>query len=311
MRKIAKLKMSSKRGLMNKFVVYLVLMVVITIAMLLFEGYVRDMYERSTERNICKTSIMMQDKLTFKNLNLASDIHIKCPTKEVEIDNKEPEQVKYIFAKEWYGVCDEFNKGNLNIFGDEEQIFCVIRDIISFKKKGEKIYGLSKYLVEENPKNEDVSYYESCLPYKTEEIDKLYDNLDAGKEKAFNQEFIDTNKEYAIIFLYAKGEDEIKNVARAFFGTTTSHKAMYVSLGIVGLGVVTYVSAGTVPIIGFLAKTVAVKVGLAGAYAATLSGIFSWFQHTKVEWASFFLIREYDEDELKKLKCNYLPAEQK
>ena len=284
--------MNSKRGLLNKLVVILVLMVVITLAMLLFEGYVRDMYERSTERNICKTSIMMQDKLTFKNLNLVSDIHIKCPTKEIPIDNTKKdighEQIKYIFAKEWYGVCDEFNKGNLNIFGDEEQIFCVIRDIISFKNEGEKIYGLSKYLVEESPKNSDLSYYESCLPYKTEEIDKLYDNLDAGKEKAFNQEFIDTDKEYAIIFLYAKGEDEIKNIARAIFGTTASHKVMYVSLGIVGLGVVTYVSAGTVPIIGFLAKTVAVKVGLAGAYAATLSGIFSWFQNTKIEWASFF-----------------------
>lgn len=313
MREFTKLKMNSKRGLINKFVVYLVLMVVITIAMLLFEGNVRDMYEKSTEKNICKTSIMMQDKLAFKSFSLASDIHIKCPTKEIEIDNKEPEQVKYMFAKELYSVCDEFNRGKINLFGDEEKIFCVIRDVISFKNKDQKISGLTEYLIEEKPRNKEESYYDYCKPYETGRISNIYEKIPEWQKQDINKEPIDTNKKYAIIFVYAKGEEELREVYNFFVGGSAGHKTMYVGIGTIVLGALVVGAAPAIIVVGTFVRSVGWAVVTSGTHIFQMGGLYNFLTNPdlKQEWGSFFWVREYDEDELAKLGCDYLPAKQK
>ena len=305
--------MNLKRGLINKFTVILILMVVITIAMLLFEGNVRDMYERSTERNICKTSIMMQDKLAFKGFSLASEIQIKCPTKEIEIDNKGPEQVKYIFAKELYSVCDEFNRGEINLFGDEEKVFCVIREVISFKNKNQKISGLTEYLIEEKPLNKKESYYDYCKPYETGRISNIYEKIPEWQKQAINKEPIDTNKKYAIIFVYAKGEEELREVYKFFVGESAGHKTMYIGIGTIVLGALVLKAAPAIIVVGSFVRLVGWTIGAGGTHILQSGALWNFLTNPdlKQEWASFFWVKEYDADELKKLGCQYLPAEQK
>ena len=313
MREFTKLKMNSKRGLANKFVVFLILMVVITIAMLLFEGNVRDMYEMSTEKNICKISIMMQDKLAFKGFSLASDIHIKCPTKEIEIDNKDSEQVKYMFAKELYSVCDEFNRGKINLFGDEEKIFCVIREVISFKNKDQKISGLTEYLVEEKPRNKEESYYDYCKPYETGRISNIYEKIPEWQRQAINKEPIDTNKKYAVIFVYAKGEDELREIYKFFVGESTGHKTMYIGIGTIVLGALVVKAAPAIIVVGTFVRVLGWTMAASGTEILKFGALSNFLtsRDLKQEWASFFWVKEYDEAELKKLGCDYLPAKQK
>ena len=96
----------------------------------------------------------------------------------------------------------------------------------------------------------------------------------------------------------------------ALFGTSTAHKIQYIGAAlIVGGGYLIYTGKGAILGIPMLAAGNILAYGIG---VTTAGGILNYFtnENLRMEWASFFLIREFDEEELKKLPCEYLPAEQ-
>ena len=298
--------MKNKKALAIKFIVAILVVLVIMIIMLLFETRAGEIYKNLVNKNVCKASIQAQRLTSFKNIALPSDIN--CPMNRKEIPSDKPEQIKAEFAKRYADVCNEFGQGTLNLFGKEETTFCVIRDKISFKHKGIVIDDFAEYLAKTDMPGKGVKYIEFCSGFKTKRANNIFGDMELAQ---FEEVPIDTNKEYVIIFVYPKGEEEVKEVISFLAGTSEFHKTMYIGAAlIVGGGLLIYTGAGSV--LG-VPLTIAGKLIAGGGLGiAGFGGILNYFTNPdiKMEWVSFFLIREFNEEELKKLPCKYMPAEQ-
>lgn len=298
--------MKSEKAMGWSFIAIILVVITILLVLLLFQQRVAELYQNLFNKNTCKSSVKAQDMATIKNLALGSDI--KCPLQRIEIKEKDPGKIREELAKIYYNVCDEFGQGQLNLFGNRETTFCVIRDRVTFKYKDIKIDDFAKYLAETQIPGKGATYSEFCSGFKTERANNIFDKKDLQQ---FYDVPIDTNKEYSVIFVYAKGEEQIREAVNFLFGTSESHVTMYIGSGlIVGGGILIYTGYGSV--IG-VPLVIGGKILAGGGLALAGSGaILNYFTNPnlKMEWASFFLIREFDEQELKKLPCEYLPAGQ-
>jgi hypothetical protein len=303
--------MGCKKAIAINFVAITLLIMTILVVMLLFEGRIGELYEAMVNKNVCKSSVYSQHLSAIKNVALPSDI--KCPMQRIEISEKKPEEIKRKLADLYAAVCDEFGQGRLNLFGNRETTFCVIRDKISFKQKGIKINDFAKYLAETKIPHKEVTYAEFCSGFKTERADELF------KEEYIAQledKPIDTSKEYVIIFIYAKGEEELRELQKFFIGSSTPHVLMYVGTALsVGGAYMLYtgfVSGGAGFVGGILLRTAGAVALKGGLTIGGLGTIMNWLTNPdiRMEWASFFVLREFNEEELKKLPCKYMAAEQ-
>ena len=299
-------KMKNKSAMGWEFVAVTLAVLVTLIIILMFQARLGEIYNNLINKNTCKSSIRTQDLLTVKNIALPADI--KCPLQRIDIEEKDPDKIKQKFAKLYYDVCDEFGQGTLNLFGKRETTFCVVRDKITFKNKNIKVEDFAKYLAETKIPGKDLTYSEFCSGFETERIKQLYENL---KFEQVKDTPIDTSKEYTIIFFYAKGEEQTRGFLSLVFGTSEYHVGQYVGVGvaIVGYGLT---ATGEGSIIGLPLVYAGNTMFAGGAATAGLSAFLNYLtnKNLKMEWVSFFLIREFDEQELKKLPCKYLPAEQ-
>lgn len=299
--------MKNKKGLSAKIITTFILIISIFVILAFFSGKIYDTYRIIVDKKTCKTSIQAQDMVSFKNFAVGGSI--KCPMQEYEIPYTNEEAIKKDFADRYYKVCDEFGQGTLNLFGKDEMTFCVIRDKISFKERGMKIKDFGKYLAEENPHGEHVSYLQYCSGFKTPRGDVFFE----GKIDQIEEDDIDTNKEYLIMFIYVKGEEEVRETIKFFFGTSPAHQGMYLggALVLIGGGVakLTKTSKLTLPIaiMGQWVYQSGKKIMEASIIANYLTN-----EDILMERTSMFLIREFDENVLKRLRahCDYLPAEQ-
>ena len=297
--------MKSNKAMGWSFIAIILVVITLLLVLLLFQQRVAELYQNLFNKNTCKSSVKSQDITTIKNLALGSDI--KCPLQRIEIKEKSPEKIKEELAKIYYNVCDEFGQGQLNLFGQRETTFCVIRDRVTFKYKDIKIEDFAKYLAETQIPGKGLTYSEFCSGFETERAGNFF----KGSLPQFYNVPIDTNKEYTVMFVYVKGEEQFREFMSLAFGTSEGHIIQYIGGGLVvvggGLIYTGYGSVIGVPLV------IGGKVIAGGGLALAGSGaILNYFTNTnlKKEWASFFLIREFDEQELKKLPCKYLPAEQ-
>lgn len=297
--------MKGKKAFGWVFIAIIVVVLATLLVLLLFQNRIAEIYQNIFNKNTCKSSVKAQDIATIKNLALGADI--KCPLQRIEITEKNPEKIKEEMARLYYNVCDEFGQGRLNLFGQRETIFCVIRDRISFRYKDIKIDDFAKYLAETKIPGKELTYSEFCSGFETERGKNIYQDI----LHQFSDIPIDTNRDYAVIFVYAKGEEQLREFASLAFGTSPGHKLQYIGAGIVvGGGLLVYSGYGS--IIG-VPLVIAGKALVGGGLAVGGIGFIENYltnPDLKKEWASFFLIRDFDENELKKLPCEYLPAEQ-
>lgn len=286
-------KQSQAQNIILVFVLMVILIVIFTLIIFKIKGG----YSTLADKGVCKTSIMMNDQGSLLDRyilvggELVPELKLNCPTQMVEINSKNQEEAKYQLAKELYSVCDEFNSGDLNLFGKKEGVFCIIRKKVSFGQKEMKITGFPDYLTTQQSGNGKGTYAQFCSPKMTETVTDLYPQMTEEDKKLLNSQIIDTSKDYAIIFVYAQGEDSIKRTFNTFIGQSNMHNTIYL---LVGASIVT----GGWIMVGF---------GAAAAIAAIVNNRIV----QDPQQASFFLIREYNAEQLKELGCTELPAKQK
>jgi len=297
--------MKSKKGFGWGFVAWILLAMILLVISVLFYARYKEISQDKANKNICKSSVRTMDLASFKHIFLVSDI--KCPMQEIEIKEKNSEAIKQELARLYYNVCDEFGQGTLNLFGKRETTFCVIRDKLTFSNKDIVVNDFGKYIGETYIPGKKLTYSEFCSGFTTERASKLFGENEIGQLPDVP---IYTSKEYVIMFVYSKGEEEIREFTMAAFGTSTAHKIQYIGAAlIVGGGYMIYTGKGAILGIPMLAAGNILAYGIG---VTTAGGILNYFtnENLRMEWASFFLIREFDEEELKKLPCEYLPAEQ-
>ena len=275
--------MKSKKSMANEMV-YLIAFSVLLIVFIMFQGKLKETYDRVVRKSDCKTSVKYNDLTHIKTLP-GSDF-INCPLQNITIKEKDREKIKEELANLYFDVCDEFKQGNANLFNDEK-VYCVIRGHIKFKNKGMIINDFGNYLSNTEISGKKMTYSEFCSGYKTERADKALRLQDAEQLKGVS---IDTSKEYAIIFVYAKGYDKINIVLSLLIGGSPGHILQYGGI-----------------IVGSL---ISWPYGIAASVVGTAINYFT-NPNVKADHTSLFVIREWRADQLKELGCEYLPAEQK
>lgn len=289
----------NKKAMMNKYILVIILTLAILFVLMAFQSKLFASMNSGSTKQICKQSVLAHDFTKFGKV--AMNTEIKCPTQEIKIKTKNQEKAKYQLAKAMYDCWDQFARGEANLFGDKETIYCSICHIISFKHQNKELEGFSEYLTTKKvPGGNGITYIEYLMNYDTPRAHEVAP--ETGDPNTFAGDFLDTSKTYSTIFLYAKGDDNMKMIAEHFKGQTTAGKTGWIAAG-VGAGGIALVVFGVSNPIGWA------MIGV-GAIVVVASLVYDHFFNTDVEWSSFILFREYNEEQLKDIKCEVMPTSQ-
>ena len=157
---------------------------------------------RSTDKTACRASVDANAPRIYEGFDfVVSDI--KCPPHVVKINSPDPEKVFPRLANSTYQCWDDFRQGAASLFRLErgqERTFCIVCAYISFEgdARGQQHTEYKHYLMTTPiPRPGDSrSFYEftSGLKPTPEDVE----------EASTSTDFIDTDKEYVVLFTYGK-----------------------------------------------------------------------------------------------------------
>ncbi len=177
----------------------LVIGLLTVIVFILFQVKIKGTTEFEIWKTECKTSV--ESNIRFRLFSWTFSEDIRCPTQDITIkdnlDNKKGQNAAKKEISKYMDVCwDIYGKGDLELFTDENT-YCAICAIFDFEDKDKEIKGLI---------GEDIIYLNP----------------------------ISSNKVYGVIFIYAKGEQEIGEFKNNFDieknkGKITAYIGPYIS----------------------------------------------------------------------------------
>lgn len=245
----------------------------------------------------CKASVEANAQMHISALDFSKNI--KCPTKEITIKTKDQNKIKKQLADEMAECWDIYKQGEENLFS-KNGMLCAICSRIDFKDKNAEVKGFSKFLTETKMPRLDKTYLEYLARYSTEEAYELLGKLETSNYN-LDEESFPTNKDYMVIFVYAKGTDAIKKLSNFLTAENIGGKVGMVALGAGAVG------AG-LAVFGIVSNPVGWGIGIAGIIVAV--GSYFLEPENAPEWSSVTVFTEYTEERLTEIGCEYLPVEQ-
>jgi hypothetical protein len=249
--------------------------------------------------------------------------------------------MKRALAEEMRVCWKEWLKGEEEMFEEDNGIFCHVCSIVDFKHKNKQIEDFRKYLSITNIPDGSQKYQQYLSAYMSMDVSEFRSKygvseltIEQIQDKAegvpvrtlesdeeipdqFSDVPIDTSKEYATIFLYVKGMDNIEKTLK-FFDRVSQHEQVYVVGGgsiIVGVGILGALKAGgasaavlTVTGVGAVAVPVLIVGGLIVGGVFLYDNIMSEKDVTNV-LAKPVLV-EWNADTLIEMGCEISPAVQ-
>ncbi len=286
-----------KQGQIHNWWVQLILAVVVIIVFLFLFKTIKEGADSSVTGKTCEQSIEANARGHIRGL--AVDSEIKCPASLEPIMAKAEEEKKKEIAGKMSKCWAKFREGKAELFS-ENKIYCNICDVFEFEDK-QAVKGFQSYLAETKMPGRDITYADYFSGYKTAEAEKAIPKLTLEQASLAKTQELDTSKRYSVIFVYAKGKDEIGKVTRHVSGQTSEGQAGLI-VG-AGAGVVAGASVGlTVFLLG--SNPVGWAVGavlIVGAGVDAAAYFLSSDNHP--EWASFIMLKEYNAQSLKELNC--------
>ena len=292
---------------MSRLVTYsMVAVIVMMISALIFfkfEGDIREIYEKSTAKQTCKSSVQMHAKLKLRYADFSGDI--KCPAVKLKINDKNEETAKKKLANAMFDCWDQFGSGKLELFAGDS-VYCHVCHRITFDKDV-KISGFSNYLASNNAPNQKISYLQFLTTENTPNADflkelenkKIEDVIDASK-----------NNEYAIVFTYIKGKKYLEEYMEKAKYTAPGVGVIALGFGIFKLGGVVGggLSAIATPAVGVPIGGIISSFGaLTMAVGALWTGLAGYFATVPFEHIALTSFIPYDAQHLQSLNCKGLP----
>lgn len=287
-----------------EFLAGLLVLLTVTIILLMIYGKIGSISKEHKTAEVCKQTIETNAIGNVAGISLYDEI--KCPVEYKEISSTDAEDIKKEIAKSmascWYkmgeGQYELFDSALLSTSRERTIQYCIICSVAEFDgSQKQKIEGFLDYLSNNNAPMYYTKYYtkektlSKALSY-TEYLQGF--SSDKNLQLLYEQEtrdIIDTNYNYATIFLYAK-----KRYVNKIWSSVAGG-AVGIGAGLIGgfliVGGVT-APAGIAVLAGGL--------GTAGGYALG--------SEKTADWESGILLYPYDTKELKKLDCDLLPAQQ-
>jgi hypothetical protein len=277
------------------YLVGLIILLAVVLVLFLFYGKVGEIAMEKETVNLCRQQIEVNAIGRIGGMQLY-DVD-NCPTEYIAVDETEAELLKEELAKQMAACWYKLGEGKYELFDhsievDREPVqYCVICSVLEFESAPQELDGFLAYLGEENVplyyaqdefyEGKSVTYMDYFKGYKS----------DASLQLLYEQEtvdIIDTDYDYATIFLYAK-KGYIGKVWSTFGGLV----------------------AGTVVAGALVITGVGIPASIAlFATSATAGGAVGYQLGSDItaNWESGILLYPYDTAALKELNCEVLPA---
>ncbi len=193
--KMLKKCFSEKKGIATETTVFMMLGLVIFIAISLTVILpLKETAEANSEKEACQKSVLMHSKLRIETKPISESI--KCPTKFITIEETNATKIKQEIANQMFDCWDNFGEGKLELFDAQSEKFCVVCSVLNFKEK-RILTGFTDFLATEKIPTRDITYLEYFTGQESANP-QIAEQLEIAKQE------IDTGKEYAVVFTYAK-----------------------------------------------------------------------------------------------------------
>lgn len=279
-----------------------ILIIFIAIVLLSFIGKISMTSDDVSVEEQCRASVLRNARYHLAGIELGSEID--CPTRNLELkEGYSDKEAKEKLARAMYGCWRQFGQGKLNLF-NENKVFCNVCYIVDVKSA--PIIGFETYLKETPSPTENEYYYDYLRSKKSEgaedagflnTIDKMFNAPLRKVDEIELKQLSDSDKtvisntapdnKYAIIFVYAKGHDNVEKLGRQVLLKSAGGKVITpVALGVA-------VAAGATVALASAPFVVVVGTGLALAGAVEYVGqIFN--PDMPPEWAAFTVLRQWN-----------------
>ncbi|MBI2670978.1 hypothetical protein HYX18_03310 [Candidatus Woesearchaeota archaeon] len=288
---------SNKEGVVDKALVeFLIAVVVIIVLGLVLVGF-KNIGKDVSNRETCRASVLANEKrLEVAGTELTPGLtDLKCPTQKITV--KDPEKIKLILANQMYDCWDKFGRGKIKFLDPEIGTYCIICSKINFEDeaKGKELGGFLGYLAETKIRDDrgnpvpgiDYTYIRFLTDYETKQ-----DELE--KIKAVQDDIINTNNDYAVMFLYYKQQLLGKPENAALGGVTGC-----VLGGLVGVGAIIFSGGSLMPVLAPIYASTCAGGIVAGGSIGWLLG-----NDPGAEWAARVVTVPYQD--IDKLGCTSL-----
>ncbi|MBU1855097.1 MAG: hypothetical protein KKF89_05230 [Nanoarchaeota archaeon] len=264
-------------------------------------------------KNNCEKEVLSHVKM-LELTNGKKVLPIDCPTIIETIPGETEEEIKFQIAERMKKMWGVWQEGGKNLFGKDKAVYCHTQYILDFENKNVDINNFNKYLAETPVPNQDYSYLQYLSGFTNNEefsIDVLKDNSELSK--VTDQFKTDSRK--AIIFVYVKDRDAIKELLNGFknFGLGAGMGA--------GVGVVVAGVTGVTCLVGSIASfgalavpcgTLAMWTGISAGIPAMMAGGIMGVTVSEDYplWMAQAQLREYNAEEFENLECEIAPIKQ-
>ena len=307
----------NKKGLENETLVLLILAsVAVIFSVFYFNKGIGEASNRSVEVTACKASVDRNARLHINGIEFPASLN--CPARNIKItkadDEAAQDSAKKLIADAMYDCWYMYGQGRLNLFKDEAT-FCSVCAFVNIEAT-EPVKGLPAYLLtEQSPDKSGKLYSDYLASYKTSKAEQVLGAIkDTPLLDRASEAELKGKSNYAIVFVYAKGKDELEKLANHLFAQTTAGQTGL----IIGVGAGTV--AGTTAALTLLSFGIAAgPVGWAalgvGVSVLAIAEAVSFFASPDnvPEWAALTALREWNPSETQNILrddfgCTYFPT---
>ena len=280
--KIKDFKMKDKRGITGNVLVGFIIAIIGAGILFLVFPNISDLFSTTVDKDVCHTSVLLRSEAIEKGKEtvgglIASQIPLRCKTKELIISSTDPEKIKNEIANAMYDCWWMLGEGKRNFFTKDltGESYCVICSKIKFadsvKSKLNQVTGLNEYLGTKTIPGRNVTYWQ----YLTSS-----NKLDVKKT---GEDTIETSRDYSITYSLIEGST-LLNWAGASSGF------------IGGVAVVALFSGVGTPVI----IAAGIIWGIAGWF--TTEAVIKGRYYVKIDWM------DYSAESLKQFGCTSIQS---
>ena len=276
---------------------YLIFALLALTVILFFFGSIFSHSEERSRLNVCKSTVDLNTRMRISGFDFSKNII--CPPKEVIITESEDNKINQQIAEEMVECWEIFRRGELELFTGTG-VFCAVCSNIEFKDKEGNFEGFSKFLTETKMPFSQVSYAEYLAGYSTPEAVRVLDKELKDNPLFEEKEKFPKDRDYAVIFVYAKGKDKVESLLNFITQDTSNGQTGITAIGAgsAGFGLI-FLGALSAP---------------AGSSILIVEGInilrsFIYDLKTTPEWSAITIFSEYSPEKIDEMGCTYLPAE--
>lgn len=280
--------------------------IVLVVGVLLYAKFFHASAE-TPEEAICRTSILTNSRITYMSAAQFSP-HIECAPARTTISTADEERAKRELADAYKACWDRWQRGTLELFS-EPGVYCNPCAYVRFSGKRPYLADFPAYLVETPVEEGEMTYAAYLSPASSEHADSNVPPLPAdaapgGQMTQALSHALSTDTEYALLFIYARGEADVGKLKEHIWKNPTrsaKQLAAYSGGGAVIVGGATAIAGLFLPGPGWvwtaLVVTGTVAGGAGGFWAGYESGV------DLPQWASLAILVPNDAAEIAQWGC--------